>query len=172
MPRVAASECSDNRYRPAPIAMRPLRQKSSRIRGRATAVPQYGKAYRSSPELLAGTLLNAKLNSSKPINWGHAGGTGCDSTRSRISWDLLHPIAFTNFYNSIRLLNRQRFYPIFESDTRLAADFGADTSGRVLRGRPLGLPETPLRKRCSTKPAKQRCSPRSNRFPRGTLIAT
>ena len=39
--------------------------------------------------------------------------------------DLLYPIAFTNFYNSIPLLNRQRFYPI-ESDTRFAADFGAD----------------------------------------------
>jgi hypothetical protein len=39
--------------------------------------------------------------------------------------DLLHPIAVTNFSNSIPLVDRQRFYPI-ESDTRLAADFGAD----------------------------------------------
>jgi hypothetical protein len=31
--------------------------------------PQYGKAYRSSPELLAGRYLNARLNSSKPVNW-------------------------------------------------------------------------------------------------------
>jgi hypothetical protein len=40
--------------------------------------------------------------------------------------DLLHPITFTNFYNSIHLLNRQRFYPLFESVSRLAVDFSSD----------------------------------------------
>jgi hypothetical protein len=50
--------------------------------------------------------------------------------------DLLHPIAFTNFYNSIRLLNRQRFYSIFESDTLLAADFGADKRACLARSSP------------------------------------
>ena len=65
--------------------MRPLRQKSSRIRGRATAVPQYGKAYRSSPELLAGTLFECQAQLKQADQLGHAGGTGGDSTRSRTS---------------------------------------------------------------------------------------
>jgi hypothetical protein len=62
--------------------------------------------------------------------------------------DLLHPIAVTNFYNSISLVDRQRFYPI-ESGTRGLPPILVLTCACDLRGRPLGLPETPLRKRCS-----------------------
>src|SRR5580692_7286298 len=83
--RALSAPAGSQIHRPTHIAMRPLRQKSSRIRGRATAVPQYGKAYRSSPELLAGTLFECEAQLKQADQLGHAGGTGCDSTRSRIS---------------------------------------------------------------------------------------
>ena len=43
------------------------------------------EAYRSSPELLAGTLFECQAQLKQADQLGHAGGTGCDSTRSRIS---------------------------------------------------------------------------------------
>ena len=45
---------------------------------------QYGKAYRSSPELLAGTLFECQAQLKQAGQLGYA-GTGCDSTRSRTS---------------------------------------------------------------------------------------
>jgi hypothetical protein len=43
------------------------------------------EAYRSSPGLLAGTLFECQAQLEQADQLGHAGGTGCDSTRSRIS---------------------------------------------------------------------------------------
>jgi hypothetical protein len=47
--------------------------------------------------------------------------------------DPLYAIAFTNFYNSIRLLNCERFHPIFESNSRLATNFGSDKRAYLAR---------------------------------------
>jgi hypothetical protein len=43
------------------------------------------EAYRSSPELLAGTLFECQAQLKQAGQLGHAGRTGCDSTRSRTS---------------------------------------------------------------------------------------
>ena len=43
------------------------------------------EAYRSSPELLAGTLFECQAQLKQAGQLGHAGRTGCDSTRSRPS---------------------------------------------------------------------------------------
>src|SRR5580704_14713447 len=56
-------------HRPTPIAMRPLRQKSRRIRGRRPPSRNTEKPIDPAPNSLQGRYLNAKLNSSKPVNW-------------------------------------------------------------------------------------------------------